>query len=322
MKLFRLLAIYAFTSLVFFGSAQASEEIRIAYQPSPLYAPLFVAKANKWVEEELQKSNLGDVKINWAVFAAGPAINESFAANQQDIGFMGDTPALIGKSVGIDTKIVGLSVSGPRGQALIVGINAPFASPKDLKGKKVAVTKGSFAQHLLVLVLEKAGLNFDDIELINMPPADIPVAIMSGTIDAGVTWEPYITRYENEKAIRVLVDGSGLKKGVQPIIASSDAIKNKRALIEAFLRAYARGADFLRAHPKEAAMLASRESNLSPDLLEKVFAKQDFAPALTDDDVAEFKKTEAYMRAIGLLKKPVDVDVWIDRSFFPAGVKK
>ncbi len=312
--LFPLVAIALFS---FSGAAQASDEIRIAYQPSPLYALLFVAKANKWVEEELQKSNLADTKVKWSVFAAGPAINESFAAGQQDIGFMGDTPALIGKSVGIDTKIVGLSVSGPKGQGLIVAANAPYASPKDLKGKKVAVTKGSFAQHLLALVLEKYGMAMTDIELINMPPADIPVAIISGTIDAGVTWEPYITRYESEKAIRVLTDGTGLKKGVQPILASNEAIKTKRGAVESVLRAYVRGAEFLRAHPKEAAILAAKESNLSPDLLEKVFAKQNFAPTLTDNDIAEFKKTESYMRKTGLLKKNVDVDAWIDLSFFP-----
>ena len=318
----RLIAIITLAILSFSGAARASDEIRIAYQPSPLYAPLFVAKANKWVEEELQKSNFPDIKVNWSVFAAGPAINESMAAGQQDIGFMGDTPALIGKSVGIDTKIVGLSVSGPKGQAVIVAANAPFTSLQDLKGKKVAVTKGSFAQHLLALALEKVGMTMDDIELINMPPADIPVAIISGTIDAGVTWEPYITRYENEKAIRVLVDGTGLKNGVQPILAINNAVKTKRAAVEAVLRAYARGADYLRAHPSAAAVLASKESGLSPDLLEKVFAKQEFAPTLTNDDIAEFKKTENYMRKVGLLKTDVDVDAWIDRSFFPAGAKK
>ncbi|MFA4995459.1 MAG: aliphatic sulfonate ABC transporter substrate-binding protein [Bdellovibrionales bacterium] len=318
MSLRSLIALSALTFFAFSGVAKASNNIRIAYQPSPLYAPLFVAKTNNWIEEELKASKSGDVKVDWAVFAAGPAINESFAAGQQDIGFMGDSPALIGKSVGIDTKIVGLSVSGSKGQAVIVAAKALYSSPKDLIGKKVAVTKGSFAQHLLALVLEKEGLSFNDIELINMPPGDIPVAIISGTIDAGVTWEPYITRYESEDAIRVLVDGTGLKKGTQPILASRAAIEKKRIAVEAVLRAYVRGAEFLRAHPKEAAVLASKESNLSPEWLEKVFAKQNFAPVLTGGDIAEFKMTETYMRKIGLLKTGVDVDAWIDRSFFPA----
>jgi sulfonate transport system substrate-binding protein len=181
------------------------------------------------------------------------------------------------------------------------------------------VTKGSYAQHFLDLVLEKAGLAPGDIELINMPPSDIPPAIISGAIAAGATWEPYITRYENEKAVRVLVDATGLEKGVQPIIASGNAVKNKRLLVEAVLRAYGRGADFIRSNPNEAAMLAAKDSSMPPDLLEKVFAKQDFAPALSDEDISEFKKTETYMRKINLLRKDVDVDDWVDRSFVNAG---
>ncbi|MFA5040525.1 MAG: aliphatic sulfonate ABC transporter substrate-binding protein [Bdellovibrionales bacterium] len=319
MTFFRALAYILLANFALSGMATAAEEIRIAYQPSPLYAPMFIAKANKWVEEEIQKSK-SSAEVKWSVFAAGPAINESFAANQQDIGFLGDTPALIGKSVGIDTKIVGLSVKGSKGQAVIVGVNALYTSPKDLKGKKVAVMKGSFAQHLLALVLKKAGMTMADVEVINMPPAEIPPAIIAGTVDAGVVWEPYLTRYESEKAIRILTDGTGLKTGVQPIVASGEAIKNKRVLVEAFLRAYARGEEYIRNHPHDAAVLVSKESNLSSELLEKVFAKQAFAPVLTEDDINEFKKTESYMRAIGLLKTGVDVDAWIDRSFFPAGV--
>ncbi len=300
------------------GASGVEVPLRIAYQPSPLYAPLFIAKTNGWVEEEIQKANLPPRTVQWVSFTAGPAINESFAAGQQDIGFLGDTPALIGKSVGIDTKIVGLSVKGPKGQAIIVKASSPYRTLHDLKGKKVAVMKGSFAQHLLALALEKEGMAFSDIEAINMPPADIPPAIVTGTVEAGVTWEPYLTRYESEGAVRVLADGTGLKEGVQPIVASEEAIEGKRAYVEAFLRAYARGADYVRAHPASAARQTAKDFNLPSDLLEKIFAKQTFAPDLTVEAEAEFKKTESYMRKIGLLKKGVDVGLWIDRSFFVA----
>jgi len=177
------------------------------------------------------------------------------------------------------------------------------------------VTKGSYAQHFLALVLEKAGLAPGDIALINMPPAEIPAAILSGAIDAGAVWEPTITRYENAHTVRVLADATGLENGAQPILATSSAMKNKRPLVEAVLRAYARGAAFIRANPKEAARLASKDSSLSADLLERVFAKQNYAPALSDDDVAEFKKTEVYMRKIKLLRQDVDVEGWVDREF-------
>jgi sulfonate transport system substrate-binding protein len=314
MRVSRVLAVLAF-ALVFGSTCADAADIRIAYQPSPLYAPLFVAKAKGWVQENLAKANLQAVKIVWSSFAAGPAMNESFAAGQQDIGFMGDAPALIGKAAGIDTRIIGLSLRGPKGLALVAGPNASFSSPNDMKGKKIAVTKGSWGQHLLALILEEDGLTFKDIEVINMPPAEIPPAINSGTVDAGVTWEPYISR--SETILRIVRDGTGLKSGVQPIIATQEAVGAKRAAIEAVLDAYRRGAAFIRENPRAAAELASKESGLPPDLLQKVFAKQDFAPALTPDDIKEFKKTEAYMRQLKLIARSVDVDAWIDASFAP-----
>ncbi|MDD3030136.1 MAG: aliphatic sulfonate ABC transporter substrate-binding protein [Alphaproteobacteria bacterium] len=314
-KIFWSALLGVFLSLGAFVSARAEGTLRIAYQPSPLYAPLFVAKANHWVEEEAAKA--GGARIEWAVFAAGPAMNESFAAGQQDIGLMGDTPALIGKAVGIDTRVVGLSVSGPKGQGVLVASRSPIEKLGDLKGKKIAVTKGSFAQHFLTLVLEKAGLTEKDVSIINMQPAEIPSAVIVGAVDAGITWEPYLTRFETDGAVRVLVDGTGLKSGVQPILATAKAVSAKSELIRAFLRAYARGAEAIREDPVQAAKWTAKDCGLPPALLEKVFAKQTFAPPLNDAAVGEFKKTEAYMQTHGLLRKKVDVDAWVIRSFVP-----
>src|SRR6266540_5288509 len=137
----------ALTIAVATAGFAAANEIRIATQPIPHYAPIFVAKQKKWLEEELAKVG-AQPSIKWASFAAGPPINESFASGQQDIGFLGDTPAIIGKAAGINTRIVGLTSTGPKSLAVIVPAISGIKSPKDLKGKKVAVVKGSFAHHL------------------------------------------------------------------------------------------------------------------------------------------------------------------------------
>jgi sulfonate transport system substrate-binding protein len=291
--------------------AASAAEIRIATQPIPHYAPIFVAKQKKWLDEELAKA--GAPVIRWTSFAAGPPINESFAAGQQDIGFLGDTPALIGKSAGIDTRVVGITARGPKSLAVVVGANSPIKTPAQLKGKKVAVTKGSYAQHLLALVLEQGGLSFSDIELINLTNGDIPNAIVSGTIDAGAIWEPVITKFEAQKAIRVLADGTGIKSGVLVIIAAADFLKKNPQQANALLRAYQRGADYIKSNPKEAARLIASDVNLPADLLEQVFAKFDYTPAIRDDDAQEIRRSEAYLHKVGLTRAAVDVDRLLER---------
>jgi sulfonate transport system substrate-binding protein len=293
-------------------SAQASE-LRIATQPTPFCAPIFVAKHKGWVEEELAMAGARPA-IKWTSFAAGPPMNESFAAGQQDIGFLGDTPAIIGKAAGIDTRIIGITSSGPRTLAVIVPTKSNIRSPRDLKGKKVAVVKGSYAHHLLVLVLQKGGLTTNDIEFINLSQADIATAIVNGNIDAAAVWEPLITWLESHGQVRVLADGTGIKKGVLVIIATSDFAARKRDQAKALLKAYQRGARFIKSNPKETALLIAADVNLPPDLLLKVLPKYDFHPAIQADDIGEIKKSEAFMRSVGIIKVPVDIDKFKDAS--------
>jgi len=291
----------------------AANELRIATQPIPHYAPIFVAKQKKWLEEELAKAGAKPV-VKWTSFAAGPPMNESFAAGQQDIGLLGDTPAIIAKAAGINTRIVGLTSSGPKSLAVIVPITSKIRTPKDLKGKKVAVVKGSYAHHLLVLVLQKGGLTTRDVELINLSQADSATAIVNGNIDAAAVWEPLITRLEGQRAVRVLADGSGIKKGVLVIIATNDILTRHREQVKAFLKAYQRGARFIAANPREAAKLIAAEVNLPADQLLRVLAKFDFNPGLHKDDIEEIRKSEAFMRSTALIKTQVNIDAFVDTS--------
>jgi sulfonate transport system substrate-binding protein len=307
----RMFSLALLTILV--SSLARADEIRFATQPIPHYAPLFVAKHKKWIDEELAKIGAKPT-LKWTSFLAGPPINESFAAGQQDIGFLGDTPAIIGKSAGINTRIVALTSSGPKSLAVVVPVNSGIKSPKDLKGKKVAVTKGSYAHHLLVLVLKQGGLTTRDVEIINLPNADISTAIQTGNIDAGAVWEPQITKLEAQKIARVLADGTGIKKGALVIIATNDFATKHRDQLKAFLKAYQRGAAFIKSNPKEAAKLIEQDVNLSSDLLLKVFKKFDYNPALQAEDIAELKITEEFMKENALIKSHVNIDTFADLS--------
>jgi sulfonate transport system substrate-binding protein len=308
-----LLAVLAVLSGTAGTGLAAANELRIATQPIPHYAPIFVAKQKKWLEEELAKVGAKPA-IKWSSFAAGPPINESFAAGQQDFGFLGDTPAIIGKAAGINTRIIGLTSTGPRSLAVIVPTKSGIKTPKDLKGKKVAVVKGSYAHHLLVLVLQKGGLTTNDIELINLSQADITTAIQNGNIDGAAVWEPVITKLESQGAVRVLADGTGIKKGALVIIATNDFVTRHRDQTRALLKAYQRGAQFIKSSPNEAAQLIAKDVNLSPELLAKVFSKFDFNPAIQADDMEELKRSEAFMRSAAIIKAPVKIDTFADPS--------
>lgn len=308
-KLSGILSLAFLTLLV--SSAAFAEEIRFATQPIPHYAPIFVAKEKKWLDEELAKVGAKPT-LKWSSFAAGPPVNESFAAGQQDIGFLGDAPAIVGKAAGINTRIIALPSSGPKSLAVVVPTKSAIRSPKDLKGKKVAVVKGSYAHHLLVLVLQKGGLTTNDIEFINLSQADIATAIVNGTIDAAAIWEPLLTKLETQGSVRVLADGTGIKKGASVIIATNDFVTKHREQTKAILKAYKRGADYIKSNPKEAARIISKDVNLAPDLLRKVLAKFDFNTALRPDDIEDLVKVEVFMKHNGIIKSHVDIHTFAE----------
>jgi len=293
--------------------------MRVALQPFPLYGPIFIIRQKGWLEDELNRKS---ITVKWTFFQAGPPENESFAAGEQDVGVMGDSPAIIARAAGQNTRVVGISATGPRMLAVVVPRSSDIRSPAELKGKRVAVVKGSYAHHLLALVLEGVHLGFGDVQVINLTHADIGTALQKGDIDAGTIWEPLLTKLEMEGTIRVLQDGTGIKKGTLVILATQAFASRNPELIQIFLRLYRRGQQFIQAHPEEAAAIISRDVNLSPNQLLKVLAKSDFDPALHADDVEELKKSESFMRSAGITRAAVDIDAFVDNRYaLAAGVR-
>lgn len=285
-----------------------AKEVRIALQPIPHFAPLYVAKEKGWLQEEFLRQG---AIVKWSSFPAGPPMNESFASGKQDIGLMGDAPAIIGRAAGIDTRIIGRSSSGPTALAVVVGKHSPISSPGDLRGKKVATVKGSSAHHLLTIVLRNGGMTTDDIRFLNMSQGAIATALEKGEIDAAAVWEPLITRLSGQGTARVLVDGTGLKKGILVIVATKAFVDRDPRLVRKFLEVYERGREYIRENPREAARLLSGEVKLPPVQLQKVLARFDFDPRLSDDDIAELKSSEAFMRAARIIRERVDIATFV-----------
>src|SRR5690606_33942878 len=126
---------------------------------------------------------------------------------------------------------VGNEPPSPAGEAIIVPKDSPLKSVADLKGRKVALNRGSNVHYLLVRALEKAGVNYRDVNVSYLAPADARAAFERGSLDAWVIWDPFLAAAEKQLGARVLADGSGLVANHQFFLASrSYAEKNARLL--------------------------------------------------------------------------------------------
>jgi sulfonate transport system substrate-binding protein len=296
------------------SALHAAAEVRIGYAPNTFYAPILVAKQKKWVEEELAAAGSTSPTVKWQSFSAGPMMNEAIAGGQLDVIFTGDVPAIIGKANGFEIRLIGISSSGHHSQAGVVLGNSQISSVKELKGKKVATFKGTTAHHLLVLALNEAGLKVSDIELVNLTLPDMNNALQRGEVDAAFLWEPLFSKLELDKSIRVIRDGTGLKNAIAVIEATDNFVTTRRAEAKAILKAFQKGADLIRRNPEEAAKLVAAELNQPEPIIRRSLGKFNYSPAFSKEALDALNSTEAFLREQNLVRSPVDVGRFADRS--------
>lgn len=302
-------------------SANSSPEnrvVRVSLQPIPAYAPLWIAKRKGWLQEALQKSGQGSVE--WSTMRDGPLQNEAFAAGLIDVALTADTPAIIGRSAGLDIEVVALAATSPESLAILLPADSPIQSVSDLKGKKVAATKGSFCHHLLALALHREGLSLGDVRFINMSGPEINISLQTGQIDAGVTWEPYISQILSSGSAKVLLDGTELKSGNEVIVATRELIQRSPEVVQVILEVFRRGRDYLREHPDEAAQLIAADVDLEPAQLVKAFQKIQYIPPLNETTIAEFDATQDFLHQLGVNRRTIDVNKFVDLQFEPTSV--
>ena len=293
-------------------AADGDKEIRVAAQSYPLYSPVNAAHELGYFDEEFEAIG---AEYTWTEFASGPLVNEAVAAGEGDVGFMADLPAIIARSSGQDIQVVSGIATGERSLAVLVSADSDIEDIKQLEGKQIAYAFGSYAQHLLALVLDEAGLTFDDVESVNLGAADSPAALANGEVDAIVIWEQFITKLTEEGTAKVLIDGTGLKRSNMVLYAVKDFAEENPDLIEAFIRATDRGAQYIAENPEDAAALLAPIYNVTEEEMEKILGNFNFSVSLTDEDIEEITTVADYAYDAEIIANPVDGDEFINTSY-------
>lgn len=286
--------------------------LRIGAQPYPLYSSVYVAYELGYLKEEFDAIG---ASFEWDEFQSGPLVNEAVAAGEEDMGFMADLPAIIAKSSGQEIEIVSNVAYGEKGLAVLVGKDSDIASVTDLKGKKVAYATGSYAQHLLAILLDKEGLSLNDVESINLAAADQPGALNSGEVDAIVIWEQYISKLLNEGTAKVLADGTGVKKGNMITYFVSSYAKEHPLVVQAYIKALNRADELIASEPEKAAEAVAADFGVDKDLMIQILGNFTFTTELADSDIQEITAVKDFSLEAGIIQNDVDMDSFIHTEY-------
>lgn len=222
-------ALVALSAASAFAQGADDNVVRIGYQKAGL---LSVVKAQGALETRLKP--LG-YSVQWFEFPAGPQLLEALNANSIDFGYTGAPPPVFAQAAGVRFVYVGAEPPSPHNEALFVKPDSPIRSVADLRGKKVALQKGSSANYLLLKALQKAGVRYDEIRPVYLPPADARAAFESGNVDAWAVWDPYYASAQEALKVRTLSDYTGLTAANNFYEATRDFAQRHPAIVAAIL---------------------------------------------------------------------------------------
>lgn len=252
-----------------------------------------------------------NVTVEWINFPMGPQAMEAIGTNSLEMGSAAATPPIFAQAAGIDFVYVANTPPGKSGSggAIIVPVDSPLKSIRELKGKRIAFQPGSVWQYLLIKALEREGLQYRDIVPVKMPPADATAAFHSGAIDAWVQGEPYLTLVQQKQEGRVLASTKDIPTSGGFILASKRFATTHPELIQATLDEFIKAGNWAQAHPQEAAILTAQTGGLDVATLEKMIRNQENTELLplNASVVAQQQEQADYLTRLKIIPKKVDI---------------
>lgn len=278
-------------------------QLRIGFQKSA--SLLTLQKAQGTLEKRLLPLGVG---VQWVEFPAGPQLLEGLNVGSVDVGFVGEAPPIFAQAAGASFVYIGNDPAAPEAEAIVVTKDSPIRTVAELKGRKVALNKGSNVHYLLVKVLEKAGLKYSDILPVFLAPADARAAFERGAVDAWVIWDPFLAAVEKQTGARILADGRGVVNNHNYYLAERGyAHKHPQVIQQLFDDAVERGR-WLKTHLDQAAALIAPLQGLDVEVVKLALNRNQFnVQPLTPAVAAAQQQIADSFAELRLIPKPIRI---------------
>ena len=276
--------------------------VRIGFQK---YGKLVLLKSKGSLDEKLKP--LG-YRVAWTEFPSGPPLMEAINVGAIDLGNAGEAPPIFAQAAGAPLVYVAYEPPAPKGEAILVPKTSPLKTVADLKGKKVALNKGSNVHYLLVKALEKAGVKYSEIEPVFLAPADARAAFERGAVDAWVIWDPFQAAAEVATEARTLADGTGVVANHQFYLASRKFSENDTKAIDVVLKELAEVDAWAQNDIRAVAEQLSPSVGLPVGVLELALKRQRYGiRPINEQVIAEQQRIADTFFELKLLPKPVKI---------------
>ena len=281
------------------------------------YAPTsLVVKEQKLLEKALPKT-----EIKWVFSQGSNRSLEYLNSGSVDFASTAGLAAVLSRANGSPIKTVYIQ-SQPEWTALVVAKNSQIKSLKDLKGKKIAATKGTDPFLFTLQALDTVGLNKRDVQLVHLQHPDGKTALERGQVDAWAGLDPLMASAQVQSGAKLLYRNIGFNSYSVLSVKESFTQQSPEA-IEAVIKAYEHARKWAKANPEKLAELLARESKLPLNVAKLQLSRTNF-----DQNIPSAKQITALQKSGGILneedlvRKGTNVNQVVTQLFKPQYAQK
>ena len=255
--------------------------ISIGYQK---YGVLTLLKARGTLEKELKADQ---VEVKWVEFPAGPQLLEGLNVGSINFGEVGEAPPIFAQAANPNIRYFANQNPGPKGEALIVHSDSAIRQFSDLKGKRIALNKGSNVHYLLLKLLEKNNMALSDIQPVYLPPADARAAFEKRAVDAWVIWDPFLAAAQEQLQTRTLADGEGVVHNRQFYITDQEFAEQNPQVLAKLKVKLDETSRWAQNNPDAAASILEKPTRLSKTILKTSILRKGSGVSLVTPSIVQ-----------------------------------
>lgn len=298
--------------------AKKPDVINISYSLRPINIPSIVAIEKKIFEEEFAKDG---IEVKWYELE-GPATTEALAAKSIDIATsLNYVSAIITKANGNDITIISGYSKFPEAIGMVAGVDSGVLSVADIKGKKIALQKGTMLHEMLIQVLESSNLSIDDVDIVGMPSPDAANALLQGHVDVAIIPDPIMANVLASQKGRLIITAEDIILGQALIAARSDFLNDYPNIAKRFLEIHQQTLQWSQNNIDESLEIASRVNQMNINAVKKLYPKFDFDMSMDQNNITKLKQSAHFLQKNNFIKMDVDpealIENLVDTSFLP-----
>lgn len=270
------------------------------------WSPIGIVLKEKRFLETALKTNGHATKVEWTFSLGSNKSLEYLNSKSTDFSSSAGVAAFISRANGNDIRSV-YSLSKPEWTALLVAKDSKIASIEELKGKKVAATRGTDPFVFLARALDTKGLGIKDVEYVAVQHPDGKNALLRGDVDAWAGLDPLMAQAEIESGAKFLFRNADFNT-YNVLSVREDWVAKYPQVIETVISAYEEARAWALANPDKYLALITKEAKLTPEVAAKVIERTDISnPKVGAAQIAAISAAGTVLKKNGVIDSTVDV---------------